>query len=354
MKQAQSSGALMSIISVILRFRVVLALMVGTFLLSACSPVKMGGDLAIKFTEDKTLPFMLQDDDVDMACASGETLTPVIRSIAVTGADPDQLAAVMYVTAAYCSEQRAFSAELRYLRAQHDNLISDAQDARIEQKRQAAVASRREYAAYKDMEHYFSKKFKVAIGGRCPSFHRSFDELSFMLGMIAGMQALADDINSENQVGVPMDIAAKVERGMGCLDNDRWWGVPNGVRAMVWNMLPGAVPPGTDPWAVLIKSTQIGREKGVRLSYALYALSAQTKGDEPRLRDALRRYAKDSKHFVVDPKFKILDAISAVQMQDVSDRYWTEHTGSRTPIGGIGTFWDDAQDSGQALNIDNL
>ncbi len=324
--------------------------------LSACSPVKMGGELAVKMTEEKTLPFMLQDDDVDMACASGETLTPVLRSIAVTGADPDQLAAMTYVTAAYCSEQRAFAAELRYLRAQHDNLIDDAEDARIVQKRESAIAARRQWAAYRDIEHYFKSHFHVAIGGRCPSFHRTYDELSFMVGMIAGVQAMGDDIQSQNQVGVPQDIAAKVERSMGCLDNSRWWGVPLAIRAAVWNMLPGATPPGADPWQSLVQAAKIGRARGVRLSYVVYALSAQTKGDDAHLRDALRMYAADSKNFSVDPKYRIFDAIAQAQIQNISDRYWTEHTGSRTPIGALGTFWDDKKNAAPSLNLnlDNM
>ncbi len=332
----------------------VISIVLSGSMLDACSPVKLGGEMAIQFTEDQTMPFMLRDGDVDMACASAETLNPVLRSIAVTGADPDQLAAVIYVTAAYCSEQRSFNAELRYLRAQHDNLITDAEDARIEQKRQAAVGARRELAGYNSANRYFKKKFGVEVGDRCPSFHRSFDELSFMLGMIAGLQALSDDINSENQVGVPMDIAAKVERSMGCLDNDRWWGVPTAVRAAIWNMLPGATPPGMDPWHSLIQSTKIGHDKGVRLAYALYAISAQSKGDDGRLRDALRLWSKDTKNFMVDPNYRIFDAIAQVQIQNISDRYWTEHTGSRTPIGGIGSFWDDKTDTGPSLNLDNL
>ena len=31
-----------------------------------------------------------------------------------------------------------------------------------------------------------------------------------------------------------------------------------------------------------------------------------------------------------------------------------ENTGKRTPVGGLGTFWDDAASSGPAINIDDL
>lgn len=334
----------------LLRFGLALAAVA----LSACSPMKLGGDIALNFTEEKTVPFMLKDNDVDMACASGETLTPVLRSFAVLGSDADQIAALMYVTAAYCSEQRAFEEELRYLRASRSNQIEEAQDARIAQKRQAEVAARRQYAAYQAMERYYKKHFNINVGERCPSFHRPFDEVAFMLGMISGMQAIANDINSQNQVNVPKDIGAKVERGMSCLDNSKWWGVPNGVRAAVWNMLPGAAPAGRDPWDELVKSTKVADDKGVRLAHALYAISAQTKGDEQHLRDALRNFAKSSEKFNVDPNYMIFDRMAVIVIQNISDRYWTEHTGTRTPIGSMGKFWDDKTDVGPGVNIDDL
>jgi len=38
----------------------------------------------------------------------------------------------------------------------------------------------------------------------------------------------------------------------------------------------------------------------------------------------------------------------------VSDRLWTEATGSRTPVGGLGTFWDDAPKAVPSFDIDDL
>ena len=45
------------------------------------------------------------------------------------------------------------------------------------------------------------------------------DQTVYLLGMISGLQAVTNDINSGGSVNVPKDIAAIVERGMVCLDN---------------------------------------------------------------------------------------------------------------------------------------
>ena len=43
-----------------------------------------------------------------------------------------------------------------------------------------------------------------------------------------------------DELGVPTDIAPQVERAMNCLDNVKWWGVPQAARAVVWSIIPGA------------------------------------------------------------------------------------------------------------------
>jgi hypothetical protein len=98
------------------------------------------------------------------------------------------------------------------------------------------------------------------------------DQTVYMLGMLSGLQAMTNDINSGGAVNVPKDIAAIVERGMVCLNNEKFWGAPNATRAVIWTLLPGAGDGKPDPYQTLKQSTQIGEQKGVRLSHALYAL----------------------------------------------------------------------------------
>ena len=38
----------------------------------------------------------------------------------------------------------------------------------------------------------------------------------------------------------------------------------------------------------------------------------------------------------------------------VSDRLWVENTGHRTPMGQLGTFWDDQKEEVETMDLDDL
>jgi hypothetical protein len=39
----------------------------------------------------------------------------------------------------------------------------------------------------------------------------------------------------------------------------------------------------------------------------------------------------------------------------LSDRMWTQATGHRTPIGGLGTFWDEKPEpTGEVIDLDDI
>ena len=338
-----------------LRLGVVCSVIGTQTLLSGCSQVVKGGaHIALSFSESYIVPPILKIDDAPMACASGEAMTPLILATQGMGADPAKMAVFMYVSAGLCAEDRALENELRYLRASRSNMIEEAQDARISQKRWAAVAARRQQEAYRRFVERYEKEFKFKIGGTCPTLREDFDKIVYLVGLTAGMQAIVNDIAAQGTVGVPKDIAAIVERGMACLDNAEYWGVPMATRAAVWSLLPGASEGKPDPFAVMKDSTRIGERKGVRLAHAIYALSAQAKGDEVLLRDALKTFGASS-NMAVNPQYRLLDAMGGMMVQTISDRYWTEKTGTRTPEDGYTKFWDDkpsAESTG--ISIDDL
>ncbi len=327
-----------------------LALIGGAILgLQGCGVIyKTTGDVLISFGRSEMLPYMMTYSDVRMACVTGEAQTPLLMSFERVGSKPEKLGAMVFTTAAACTEQLALDAELRYMRAVKDGRVNEAQDARIEQKRWSAVAAERQYAAY----NYMIEAYGEQKEGECPKLKTDFDELVWMVGNISGVQSLLNDGSSDGAVGVPRDIAAKVERNMKCLDNQKWWGVPRGVRAAVWNLLPMLAPPNSNAWAELEASAQTGFKSGIRLGSALYAMSAFSKGDDERLRKAIREYAANDKN--LDPDYAMLDAIAGFIIEGISDREWTENTGKRTPVGGIGTFWDDASKSAPAVDINDL
>lgn len=339
----------------LLRWGCIGLIMASGLAMTGCSQVKKtGANMALRFTENNLILPLFKTDDTAMACISGEALTPLIVATQGMKADPNEIAVLLYASAGLCAEQRALEHELRYMRSLRANLIDDAQDARVMQKRESELAARRQYEAFKRLEAYFEVKKKAAIGTKCPKFKRDFDEMVYLLGLLSGVQAMVNDIAAQQVVGVPKDIAAKVERAMQCLDNNKWWGAPMATRATIWTLLPGAGEGKGDAWETLKQNMRLGERQGVRLAHAMYAMAAQAKGDEALMRDAIKMFAA-TQEAASNPNFRLFDRMAFQIVQNVSDRYWTEKTGSRTPPGSLGKFWDDApaqQDEG--VQIDDL
>ena len=114
--------------------------------------------------------------------------------------------------------------------------------------------------------------------------------------------------------------------------------------------MPGAGDGKPEPYQTLKQSMQIGEQKGVRLSHALYAVAAQASGDDAKIRDALKSFAAArTEEKPINPQFKLIDSMAATMVQGISDRYWTENTGVRTADDGMSRFWDE-QDNASELD----
>ena len=327
----------------------------GVLLFAAgCASVETGAtNLGINLIERRIIPPQLEIDDVDMACRFATANFPLISGgTRAFGGDPQLLESLLLVSSAACSEQRAVEEELRYLRASKQNNISEAQDARIGQKRLLEVTARRQLRAFEAMRNKLEDKYNFTYGEKCPEFRRDFDELVYLLGTVAGLQAVVNDIASQQMVGVPTDIAPKAERALACLQNAKWWGAPNAARAVVWSILPGASE-GKDIWGTFRLSMTIGERHGVRLSHVMYGLSALAVGDTARFRDATKRFAnvKDYKGSV---QYRLVEGLANATMLNLSDRYWTENTGTRTPVGAMGKYWDEEAAMPEGMNVDDL
>lgn len=326
------------------------ALLAGSTLSGCSYVVKTGANIALRFAENNIVPPILAMDDADMVCNSGNALTPAIMSTKDMGADPTRIAVLLYTASGLCAENQALEAELRYLRASKAGQVSEAQDARIEQKRWAAIAAERQYSSYQLFRNRWEAKYNYKLGESCPKMRSDLDQTVYLLGMISGLQAVTNDINSGGAVNVPKDIAGIVERGMVCLDNTKFWGAPMATRAVIWTLLPGADEGKPDPYQTFKQSIQIGEVKGVRLSHALYAVAAQANGDDAKIRDALRAYATSrAEDKPVNPQFKLIDQMAGLIVRSISDRYWTENTGVRTGDGGMSSFWDEEAQTSSEL-----
>ena len=324
-------------------------------LFSGCGVVnhmiyKTTGNVMQGFAKDHTVPHLLETEDLVMGCAMSEATAPLLMSFSRVSKDPDQLAVMLYLTGGACAEERAREQELRGIAALRALNANEAEDATIMQRRHYALAAKR----YFDAWQHHNKFYGHPDAGECPRFRRDMDELIYLAGLLAGLQALNAEIQSTTSVGTPRNIGTVVARATSCLDNEKWWGVPMSLRATVWAMIPGALPAGEDAFERLEASDLIGEQAGVRLSHVFHAIAAINKGDEARVRDVLRRHAEaiDSKDAA--PEWRFLDRMATANLEFISDRLWMENTGHRTPVGRLGRFWDDRAQEVETMDLDFL
>ncbi|MCK5189362.1 MAG: hypothetical protein KAR12_04850, partial [Methylococcales bacterium] len=188
----------------------------------------------------------------------------------------------------------------------------------------------------------------------CPEFGSDRDELYWLMGLVNGIQAIINDIASGGNADVPLDIAAKVGRGATCLDNEKWWGTPDAIQAAIWMTIPGNETDDKDPVQVLDDSLQIGLQQGIHINYVLAAQIYLGLGEIEKVKQIIRSHAGLIPQTAASQEFKILNQISTLQIQAISDRLWTEATGKRTPLGRMGSFWDDSDKAVETIDIDEI
>ncbi|MCB2385222.1 MULTISPECIES: hypothetical protein [Thalassolituus] len=317
--------------------------------MSGCSMIyKTTGWFAYDYTEEYAIPYTMKSSDPEMACGMTTAMAPTLISFSEVTFAPDRAAVTMYMMSGSCAEEKAHEEALTYVRAFKSQNIAEAKDARIREKRAFAVAASRQYMAYQHMVAEFGEP-----GDKCPDLSED-EEIYWVLGSIAGMQSVMSDLRSQSSVNVPKDIAMKAVRGLQCVDNVRWWGLPQALQAGIWVMMPDTAPKGTDPWQEMANASRIATASGVRMAHAIEVVIADGSGNTEQLRDAIRRHAASLKTTSSNPDYRMMDIMASRQIMAVSDRLWTEATGARTPTGGLGTFWDDVQPKANTLDIDDL
>ncbi|MDE1997441.1 MAG: hypothetical protein KGI52_00795, partial [Burkholderiales bacterium] len=58
------------------------------------------------------------------------------------------------------------------------------------------------------------------------------------------------------------------------------------------------------------------------------------------VKEVIKRFA-NVQNFTPSKDYQLIDAIAQEQMQNISDRLWTQNAGTRTPLASLGKFWDD-------------
>lgn len=318
-------------------------------LLAGCAPYKFAGDRVFRLSEQKVVPLALTGEDMGVNCAAAMTFTGPALAFEKVGTDVDRLGALLWMGGGVCAEREAIEQELRFLRAMYQQQPVAAQDARIAQKRLLAAAARREYQVWQR----FLKIYGDRAPGDCPKFVGETDELVYMIGLLAGVQATVNAVQAGQFMNISRDIAPKAVKLSVCVDNEKWWHLPEAMRAALWQAVPMFAPENLEeePLVTLQRVATLGKQDGLRMGYAVWALVAVNGGDDSLARTVLRDFATVEPGWQRNPRYRILDVIAEEMVTALSDRMWTEATGHRTPFGGLGTFWDDAQ---VQPNIDDL
>ena len=325
------------------------SLMLTLFLLltAATLAVKNSGKLLVGFIEDHAVPYVLKTDDVEMGCVMAEALTLLIPSLAEINAPPYKLAVILGFLSGSCSEFKAWEEELKYLRAIHAKNVTEAQDARILQKRYLNLAARRQLKGYLNLEVAYAE----IPGNDCPDFNNWNDEFYWLVGLMDGLQAVLNDLASEGSANVPLNISLKVGRGANCLNNEKWWGLPNAIQAAIWVSFPGNKPEGIDPLEVLDLSVKTGLKQGMRIVQVIAAKIYIGLGDTERVKAIIRENVETRSSISANLNYLFLDKVVTIQLLAISDTMWTGVTGTRTPIGELGSFWNDPEDTVDTVDI---
>ncbi|HEY9121042.1 MAG TPA: hypothetical protein VIN33_14905, partial [Marinobacter sp.] len=290
-----------------------------------------------------------------MACALGEGVDPLLYSFSRVTDAPESTGSLLMLLAANCSEYRAWEAELAYLRADFAGNVPAAKDAREKSKRLNAETAQRRYIAYQRAMAAYDFD-PAAEEFECPFLFDDQEELTFLLGLLTGMQAIVNDANSGAIAGVPRNIAPQAERAATCVDNEKWGGLPNAIRGLVWLLLPDTRPTlSPDPWTVLEDSSRLGAAAGLRASMAVQAVAAETFGRPEVLEDVIARFAEAENTMVVWNEFQLVDEVARDVIQFSSDKHWTANYGYRTPRTHFGRMSPEREgEEPETMDLDDL
>lgn len=314
---------------------------------------KITGDVMTGYAQKENTPYVLAMTDAKMACALGESVDPLLYSFSRVTMAPEKTGTLMQALSGICGEIDAAAEELRYLRAEYHGNIEEMRDARESMRRQYAITAERRLDAYQRMLRGFS--YDPKPGASCPTFYTDQDEITFLIGLASGAQAVLNDGKARGRADVPRDIAAQVERSADCVSNEKWAGLPDALRASIWVLLPDLRPnDNIDPWEVLADSRELGVERGLRMSAALEVVMAENVGREDVIKESLAYLAETRERFDVNPKYSMPDTAAMMAVEGVSDRLWTRKFGYRTPKDKFGQVSPESESKKDSVDTEGL
>ncbi len=279
------------------------------------------------------IPSLMGSNIDTLAYATSEADAALFETFTAVGSRTEKVSVAMYLLAGFYWANQAYEHERHYLRAMYTGNAAEAQDERIAERNAWKEAALRWVLSYEYMQRGFGK-----IGETCPRLRTESDQLLFLFGLLGGVESLIASVSSMHQVTVPMDAAVKSAQAANCLDNDKWWGLPQAIQGAIWTTVPGSAPKGGDGWQAMAQSIEIGNRSGMHLGYVLQATMADNANKTELVRSSLNGFVDARRQHPVPENLRLMDSISAGMIQIISDRIWLQATGHRTPVGGLGSF----------------
>jgi hypothetical protein len=235
-----------------------------------------------------------------------------------------------------CGEIDAWEEDLAVERLRHnlgalgEGRADEVTDARLRADRAHRVAARRFQGAWEHAEAVFGPFGEDTCPRLAPR-----DEIIYVFALLAGTKAVLHDRASGGELGIRLDNLGRVARAAECLDNDQWWGVPEGFQAVVWVTIPGSGPEDVDPWAQLEAASTAGDSVGIRLSRALQVFAAANAGREDVLHSALVSHGQARDQRRSPAEWEMFDEYAMRVSGQQLDLIWTRAEGHRAPHFGV-------------------
>lgn len=327
-----------------------ITLLFATVTLTACSKDQLVGNSLRSYSLEYALPLILQTDDIQMICHANDGFSPLIKAFTRFNVETDMMLAFGYAGSSICTEKQASEKELWSTLTEKQGWTDAAIDARIAQQLLNRDAAHKQMAAYQHATNFFKTQYHYEFGeGTCPRFKQELDELLLFVGATAALQALHNDVASGRLVKVDMEIPPKVIQALSCLDNQKWWGFPQSLRAALIIILPETPEAEALAWQALQHNAALGVQQGVRIGYATYATIASIKGRDDHLRQALKGFEAVSSD-AINTKYLLLDTIAEQQVRQLANRFWMRLEGYRAPTEGYSQFLDEKRQPDKSLD----
>ncbi|MCB1660248.1 MAG: hypothetical protein KDI39_18650 [Pseudomonadales bacterium] len=326
------------------------SLVLTTFVLGACSKDQLVGNGLRTYTIEHALPVILQTDDITMICHANDGFTPIVKAFTKFNVETDMMLAFGAAGSSICTENQAVEKELWSALSEKQGWTDVAIDARIAQQLLNKEAARKQIASYNYTVNYFKQQYRYEFGeGKCPKLKQEVEELLLFVGSVSALQAINNDIASGRLLNVDMGIFPKVAHAMDCLDNQKWWGFPQSIRAALAVILPESPAIEEAGWKSLQDNAAIGLQQGMRTGYASYAVVANIKGRDDHLRQALKGFESVPSD-KINKNYLLLDTIAEQQIRHLANRFWMRLEGRRAPTEGYSQFLDEKRQPDKSLD----